>query len=513
MFFRNDNKDNAFDRQVFNISTIETLAEAKDKDFYTKFFTAANITKWVGLTGQALSGLTEFIFFFLAVGGKYPVFQQVNVLPILTGLFMVFVFEYLGIRVYLVRIVRQVVNKDFKKEIKAPGPTATDEVIKKVSPQKIALFVLNIIFCGSILFANFYTSITGQGVTFIDLKSNVDNSDTLTKIDNQLLAEIDTLTARTARNNRKLSKQAENDKKTIEASYKPVIKSLNAAKWTTKDRNKQDAVNDEIRATNQSKLNELKTITDTLNARTAANMALLNEAIKTAKSNATIKKDAVKNKEGSTLDIYAMFDNFSLLFLIVFMTLGILAIIYREIYISGSQQKVELTEVKKRPVLIFALLFGLYMKAYHIFYWLVVKIVGSKAFNYSKIMQTKEDYLSTNVSSNNALQAISNYFKTDQQTPVQVSAYGQNKATANNANSSANQKVSTDLEAKQKALSKYNLGTVASWYKRSDYVKKSESKTEKGKQNNRTKYDNAKADLSAFGVQFIENNNHVTIKV
>lgn len=494
MFFRNDNKDKSLDRQIFNVSTVETLGTAKDKDFYKNFFSAANITNWIGLTGQALSGVTEFIFFFLACGGKYPVFQQANAIPIITGLFMVFVFEYLGIRVYLVRIVRQAVNKDFN------------------APQKIALFILNIIFCGSILFANFYTSITGQNVTFKGAKIEIDNSDTLAKIESELLIEIDTIKARTGRENKALTKQANEDKNEVKSTYESSSKDLKASKWV--EGANLSKLNNQIVSTNDEKLTKLEAITDTLNARTAANIALMKEAIKTAKAKAKIKKDAIGKKESSTLDIYATFEKYSLVFLIIFMSLGILAIIYKEIFISGSKQDVELKEVKKRPILILALLYGLYMKFYHACYWFVVKIVGSKAYDYSIIMQSKHDYLSTNVSTNNMLTNAIDYFKSSPPKPQGIGFKMQNSESAK---PSAFQQVSSNLEAetdaKLKVLSKYNLSTVSSWYKRSDLVKNSESKTEKGKQNNRTKYDAAKAELSQFGVRFFEKDNHVTIKV
>ena len=76
---------------------------------------------------------------------------------------------------------------------------------------------MNILFCGSILFANFYTSITGQSTTFVDVKSKVDNSDTLAKIESELLIEIDTIKARTGRENKALTKQATKDKEDIKS--------------------------------------------------------------------------------------------------------------------------------------------------------------------------------------------------------------------------------------------------------------------------------------------------------
>jgi len=237
MFSLQNNKDKQINKDLFNTSTIESLGTAKDKDFHTKFFTSDRVTYWLGLFGQFLSAITEAVFIFRGCGGELPVMQQSNILAVTAALVGVYFFEVVGVRVYLVSIVRQITNKDFN------------------STQKIILLIFNILFCSSILFANFFTSLTGQSTTFISVKSSVDNSDTLTKIKEQLQNDIDTIRLNAIAYKSKLEATATNDKQLIENTYKPILKDLRASKWV-EDANKA-TINKEIETTNKAQLQEL----------------------------------------------------------------------------------------------------------------------------------------------------------------------------------------------------------------------------------------------------------------
>ena len=474
------------DSKAFKVGTKEVLGDAKDTKFFTNFFTSNKVTFVIGLVGQILSGITEFIFIFRACGGELPFIQRSNFLAILSGLFAVYLFEYLGVRIYLIRIVRQLIEWDFN------------------TPQKVTLFVLNTIFCLSILGANFGTSIVGQSTTFAGVK-NIDNSDTIVKIEELLLSEIDTIKLKCQVLNDTLKAQSIRDKNDIDVSFALVIKDLNRSKWSTKDKVKQDNINDEIRETNALLLSSKKAIADTLSSQVFANNKLMNESIKTAKSKAKVKKDAIGKSENSQLDILAMIERYSLILLIAFMVLAILAIVYREVYINGSKQDVELRQVKERPVLVVALLYGLYMKFYHLCYKLVVKIVGSKAFDYSKIMQSKDDFYSVDVSP-------IRIGKGKELTPVMASniGFGSNRTDPTIDPKNARNTIETQRNI---ILSKYNLQTVATWFKRSDLVQSSQSKDESTQKRNRIKYLNAKKELISIGARFSESKTNVSITI
>jgi hypothetical protein len=482
-FSINSNKDTNINKDLFNISTKETLSDAQNKSFFTSFFTANRVTFWIGLLGQFLSAITEFIFIFRAAGGSLPVWQSSNILPVAAGLIAVYFFEVIGVRVYLVRIVRQIANKDFK------------------NTQSIILLVFNIIFCLSILGANFGTSIVGQTTTFISVKSSVNNSDTLSKIETALNAEIDSIRAKAERKSNALTLQAEKDKKAVAATYKSVLKAFEKSKWA--EGANVAHFNNKINEVNTKKLTEIEAITSDLKAVTAANTVLTNEAITRAKKAAKTKETSILKNDNSSIAIYSIIEKYSYLLLIVFMSLSLLAIIYREVFISGSKQAVELKEVKKRPVLFSILLYGLYLKFYHFCYKKVVKLLGIQSFNYSKVMQKKEDFLSSSLFDD--LQLNTSTYNAQNATNMQIHS--------NASNSSAFQRVTQNAKAEKDALGEHKITTIQSWFKRSDLVENSlSSKVETQKKNTR-KYEAVKAELSAKGVQFIESKNNVTIKV
>ena len=61
-------------------------------------------------------------------------------------------------------------------------------------------------------------------------------------------------------------------------------------------------------------------------------------------------------------------------------------------------------------------------------------------------------------------------------------------------------------------LGKYKPTTIQSRFSRSDLAKNPTSKNIETQKRNRVKYETAKAELEAKGVQFIESDNNVTFK-
>jgi hypothetical protein len=502
MFFRNNDKDNQINKEVFNTSTIEHLEDAKDKDFHSKFFTSDRVTFWIGVFGQFLSAITEALFIFRGVGGELPVLQFKNLVAVTAALIGVYFFEVIGVRVYLISIVRQITNKDFKTEDKA-----------KNSAQKITLFVFNICFCSSILFANFATSLTGQSTTFISAKSSIDNSDTLTKINIQLQSDIDTVRANAVKLIDKIELSSELKTKSIKDTYKPILKDLKATKWDEGANKKK--IKEDIVKMNNEQIGKLEAITKELKNRIIQVDTTKENTIASLTNIAQLKKDAINKSANADTSIYEIVESYSYYLLLVFMSLSILAIIYREVYISGSKQELKTIEVKKRPLLIPVLLYGLYMKLYHFFYWLTVKIVGSKAFDYSKVMQSKDDYLSSEVSTNEALKNALNYImqlrKGKQEQERKLAGFqNSNNTTVTNC---ATTQLGDISEQKKTALNRYKISTIQMQYKRSNLVKESLSIKLETQQTNTDKYKAAKVDLEQYGVKFVEGRNSVSIIV
>jgi len=161
-----------------NVRLKEVASKATDKDFYNQFFTASNVTAVIGYFGQAVSALTEFHLFFTSTGGVYsPFFQQDNILPILAGLIAIYLFDVLGVRVYLVRIIRQIVNKDFG------------------TWERWVLFSFNMLFVMALCGANLVSSWLGQSMTFA-AKTNVTVTDKTQPIENEKTAKLDKETAK-----------------------------------------------------------------------------------------------------------------------------------------------------------------------------------------------------------------------------------------------------------------------------------------------------------------------------
>lgn len=469
------------DNQAFVTGTKEVVQKVNNKSFFNSFFQSKKIINRIGYFGQALSAITEFLFIYLALGGSMPVFKLSNVLPVLAGLAAVYIFEVLGIRIILVKIIRQAVRKDFD------------------TWQKKTLFGFLVAFCLVIGFANFWTSIKGQKVSFFSAKM-IDNSGELAALDSLERVQVQEVKDRYTILNGKLDSTATTKKDFINSTYASSITELNKSKWV-EGANKA-RINNKINTKNDEKETKIDAIDQQLVNDKFANDTLQNSEIASIKSFIKTKKDGIKKGEKGQLNILSIVEGFTLTLLIIFIIISIASIVYVEVFLSGADAEIEVIEIKKRPNLFLAFWFGVYNKIYHSLYKLVVKFVGTEAFNYSKLIVNKTDLYSTDVVS-----------------PVQVSAKSTRTQVAGFSAKKQNQPVAVQTDTtvsdanKNAIVSKYNFNTLASAYKRSDLVKKSLSKNKLTQERNRIKYLEAKAELEKVGVKFIERKNNVTIKL
>ncbi len=473
-------------KDMFQVSVVEKTTAPENTDFYNSFWSVEKVTFILGWFGQLLSAITEFILVYRAAVGFGATWEFAAV----CGLSVVYIYEWLGIRKYLVSVVRQATNRDFD------------------TWQKITLFCFNVFFCLVILTANVVTSIGGHSTTFKSEKNERSkNAHIIEKLNNELINSIDSANKKHEIIKKDLEKEAAEKEEKIIAKYDQEIKGFEASKWAVGA--SISGFNKKINKSNGKKIEEINEINDTLKVYVSANTALMNSIIKTARSSHKVRIEELKNDTNSSVSIVAILDDATLILLLLFMSLSIISIIYSQIFMSGSGVKSEVKEVKKRPLLIMALLWGLYYKVYHLGYKLVCYIVGDQAYNYSKILMRKDDYTSFDATQNTGLipffKSILSSIKGSIKGPPQTPQIGFSANTAKTVKPPAVQEI-----MKNKG---YKVNTITSWFRRSDLVENPENPGPKGQKNNRIKYIKAKEDLTPLGVQFIEDkkNNTVTI--
>ena len=399
-----------------NIKHKEVAKEATNKDFYNSFFTSSKITHLIGLFGQLISSLTEFHFIFSALSGSYnPFVHQSNILPFLAGLLGIYIFEIVGVRVYLVRIIRQIVNKDFQG-----------------SERKI-LFVFNLVFVVSLCGANLLTSVLGQKHTFAT-KTNVVTTDKTHHLEVEKNTKIEALQNRYDNNLQELNKAHKNEIKSIRETYNSDIKELKNNRWASRsDKVKYDNYASKINA-KVDKRNYL--IIDTYE-RQKVEKNDLKQTFTNDKNSIIMSYDNrindISKVEKSNIDLLHIIQKYTLPILMVFILLSWFAIVYKEIFLKGAGQRIEIKEVEKRPLLIVVLIAGIYEKIYQICYYLVAKLLGSTKYQFSDIKQNIVKYDIAKV--NTKKQAVKIAAKTSQ---IRQIGYKTNKQNDTNTNDIVN---------------------------------------------------------------------------
>ncbi len=366
-----------------NVRLKEVASKATDTDFYNQFFTASNVTAVIGYFGQAVSALTEFHLFFTSTGGVYsPFFQQDNILPILAGLIAIYLFEVLGVRVYLVRIIRQIVNKDFG------------------TWERWVLFGFNMLFVLALCGANLVSSYLGQNMTFA-AKTNVTTTDKTHKLELEKTAKIEQQTSIYKQDIRERTKTYNKDVELTTLRYDTDIKELKNSRYTHREnKSKYDnytAQIDKKLASKQAELTDLKTDFDNSKKEITATF---NDYISTLKSSYDKRINDISKTENANIDLWLIVQKYTLPLLIVFILLSWFSIVYREIFLKGSGQKIEVKEVNKKPLLIVAFFKGIYDGIYYFFYWATSKIVGENKVVYNDFRQREINYNDTYVFGN-----------------------------------------------------------------------------------------------------------------
>ena len=353
----------------------EILSDATEKSFFDLFFKAKSVTLIIGYFGQLVSGLTEFHFVFSAADGVYkPFFVWSNLLPITLGLLAVYIFEVLGVRVYLVRIVRQIANREF------------------VNRESWILFGFNLLFVFALCGSNLWFSLLGQTASFHNM-TNIRVTDKTFGIDSLKNIEIAAVTTNYDKKENTIRNDYNRNKQEMTLHYDGIINEYRTNRWTVSDdKSKYDSYTTKIDNTLAEKDEALKLLDSKLDVALINLMTNKTKAIERIETTFDRRISDIENNTNSRADLWSMVQQYTKPILIVFILLSWLSIIYTEVFYKGSGQFIKVKEVNYRPLLLWVLIVGLYDKFYHWFYNNVVGWVGLDKFRYGQIRINEVEY-------------------------------------------------------------------------------------------------------------------------
>jgi hypothetical protein len=408
-----------------NLQLKEVANKATNKDFYNSFATSSKVTSIIGFVGQFISALTEFHFVFSAAGGTYQSdFSIKNLLAFVGGIVAIYIFEVVGVRIYLVKIIRQIVNKDF------------------LGSERKVLFVFNLLFVLALCGTNLLTSWLGQKYSFASV-TNVTTTDKTHDLSNELAIKSEAITKRFDTQKNDLKTTYNNDILVLTKRYDTDIKELKNSRYTHKKTKwKYDSYTSKIDKKLTSKSNDLSTLKSQYDSNVNELNSYRNTKQNDLKKSFTARINDVSKVENSKINLIGTIQKYTLPILIIFILLSWFAIIYQEIFLKGSGQKIEVVEVEKRPILFFELLSGLYEKVYQVFYYVVAKVIGSKKYKFGAIKQDVERYNLENVS----------FGINKQKQPIEIAAkyrtigFNSNKKSTDNTNKIINNSYSVNTD-------------------------------------------------------------------
>jgi len=353
-----------------NLRLKEVANEATNKDFYNSFFTSSKVTTLIGYFGQLISALTEFHFIFSATGGDYkPFFVLSNILPFVAAAIAIYIFEVVGVRIYLVRIIRQIVNKEFSGN------------------ERKVLFVFNLIFglvlCGS----NLALSVLGQTYSF-EQQTNVTTTDKTHELSNEKSNKVQSINTHFDGLQATLISNYDNDKSSIQSNFDADVKQLKNSQNKFKDLDwKYNEYTLKIDKKGEAKTAALNALLSQMNLDKEQIRNDRTTQINSVMETYDNRINDVSNVANSNIDLLLMVQKYTMPLLVIFIVLSWAAIVYNEIFLKGAGQTIEVKEVAKKPLLIMVLIVGLYEKIYQVFYWIVGTLIGNKKYQFDDIQQ------------------------------------------------------------------------------------------------------------------------------
>jgi hypothetical protein len=404
-----------------NLRLKEVANEATNKDFFNSFSISNKVTMTLGYFGQFISAISEFHFIFSISGGSYlPSFALSNVLPFLAAAITIYVLEVVGVRIYLVRIIRQIVNKDF------------DGNERKV------LFGFNLLFVFALCGISLLFSIVGQKYSF-EQKTNVTTTDKTYKLSNEKSNKVESINTHFDGLQATLISNYDNDKSSIQSNFDDDVKQLRNSQNKFKDLDwKYNEYTLKIDKKGEAKTSDLSNLLSQLNIDKEQIRSDRTGQINSITANFESRISDVSNVANSNVNLWIMVQKYTMPILVFFIVLSWVAIVYNEIHLKGSGQTIEVKEVAKKPLLITVLIVGLYEKIYQLFYWIVAKIIGSKKYEFGDIQQHTIKYeIHQKTPTANGLKVAAQ---------VRQIGYNRNKETSGNGNDSISNSINNSNE-------------------------------------------------------------------
>jgi hypothetical protein len=358
----------------------EVLSKPTNQDFFNLFFKSQSVTYLIGIFGQIISGFTEFYFVFTATKGSLPIFQIANVPSLLLASLAVYIFEVIGVRVFLVKIIRQIVSKKFGDW--------TDWV----------LFAFNLLFCLALCGTNLWFSLLGQTASFHS-STNVRVTDQTFHLDSAKMVKVEAIKSKCSLKYTLIRQDYLAQEKGKVLLFDQAIVELKNNRWAVREnKRKYNAYTNKIDEQLTSKNNELLTLASNREKALTRLDIEKEREIEQIRQSFDKRIGDIENVANADVDLWAMVQQYTRPILVVFILLSWIAIIYQEIFFKGSGQNVEVKEVSFRPLLLWVLVVGWYDKFYHWFYGKVVNNVGLDKYRYSAIRTNEVSY--------NALEAV-----------------------------------------------------------------------------------------------------------
>lgn len=341
-------------KQIFDTEQVDTGT-------FNMFYLTDKATFWIGIFGQILSGITEFVsaFAFVYNSISYPILAAI--LGTITGIFFVVVFEIVGMRYYLVIVTRQIVKKMFS------------------SVQAIILLILNIFLLLAILSGNVFLSYLGCDFTTKDKTSS--NSIVREFRDKQQL-RVDSITAKFDKKVSSTTLDFNSKRESIIEAFDVQLTSLVDAKATVKKDASKRHYDRKISKYTLQRIEKLelhdKGFTKAVNEIKANRDTTINRENR----NYLAKEKDLIIEQSNDNDFWTVINNNIKWFLLASIILSAISIVYREIYLDASNVVVNYVEYFTRPSNIKKLITGLYNKAHYKMYQIVSKWTKHDKYDY-----------------------------------------------------------------------------------------------------------------------------------
>lgn len=369
----------AKDTKSINLKLVESYSDAKNERFFNSFFNANNSTRLVGLFGQIVSAITEFltVLHLFKIDVQNLNFDNAfsdyyNLLAYVTGLSIVYLFEIVGVRSYLVSLVRQLYNKDFKG----------------VERKFILFFNIVIVFALSI--ANIYMSQLGHESIFIDAKSSIVNH---SKIDEKFAKKSDKINKYYDSKIEKQETLYNNKVERITSQSDIAIKELKNSRYASKLAGGTDATYDsytrKIDARIDNTENKLSQLAANLEKFNAANEKSRQSELNNLKNNVDSHKKNVNKSHDVKSKFNLIIETYTKYILFISIALSWIAIIYNQVFLTGSKIEIKTQKAAAKPNLFIRLFKGLYNRFYHILY-IIVSFFDTKNYAYK---DTSNEYV------------------------------------------------------------------------------------------------------------------------